>query len=121
MTEHGHTFVFLTTLLLCCLVLVLVRNRRIAERFALLWLAISLILLVASSIGYPYLFEIAAFVGVPYPPSALFFIAIVGLMLLILQLFVWISKLNDRSRILAQQMAIMSEKLERNTGQIRHE
>ena len=73
-------------------------------------------LLLASSLGYPYLFQIAKLVGVPYPPSALFFLAIAGLTLLIIELFAWVSKLNDRTRVLTQQLAILREQVERGQG-----
>jgi hypothetical protein len=111
MPAYGHALVFVTTLIVFCFVLWLVRRRAIGERFAILWLLISVCLLVASSVGYRYLFEIAKFVGVPYPPSALFFLAIAGLTLLIIELFAWVSKLNDRTRVLAQQLAILSERV----------
>ena len=55
----------------------------------MLWLLLSGFLLLASSVAYRYLFEIAKLVGVPYPPSALFLLAIAGLTLLIIELFAW--------------------------------
>src|SRR6476646_7419163 len=112
MPVHGHAFVFFTTLFIFCFVLWLVRRRAIGERFAILWLVISGLLLVASSVGYGYLFKIAELVGIPYPPSALFFIALTGLSLLIIELFAWVSKLNDRTRILTQQLAILKERVD---------
>ena|ERR1700734_3674626 len=112
MQTYGHSLVFITTLVVFLFVLWLVRRRLIGERFAVLWLLISVFLLLASSVGYPYLFEIAKLVGVPYPPSALFFLAIAGLTLLIIELFAWVSKLNDRTRILTQQLAILHERLD---------
>ncbi len=111
MKENGQILVFGTTLVLFLFVLGLVRRRRIGERFAVLWLGISVVLLLLSSVGYPYLFRVAQFVGVPYPPSALFFLAISGLTLLIINLFTWVSKLNDRTRILTQQIALLSARL----------
>lgn len=113
MQAYGHSLVFLTTLVVFLFVLWLVRRRSIGERFAILWLLISVFLLLASSVGYRYLFQIARIVGVPYPPSALFFLAIAGLTLLIIELFAWVSKLNDRTRILTQQLAILGERLDR--------
>lgn len=112
MSEHGQTFVFLITLVLFVLVLGLVRKRKITEHFAVLWVTIAVGLLLASSIGFPYLFRIAAFLGIPYPPSALFLLAIFGLTLLVIQLFAWVSKLNERSRVLTQRVAILGERLE---------
>jgi hypothetical protein len=113
MQTYGHFLVFSTTLVVFLFVLWLVRRRSIGERFAVLWLLISVFLLMASSVGYRYLFEIARFVGVPYPPSALFFLAISALTMLIIELFAWVSKLNDRTRVLTQQLAILRERVER--------
>ena len=119
MQEHGQTFVFLVTLGIFLLVLWLVRQRRITEHFAVLWVAISLGLLVASSIGYNYLFRISTYLGIPTPASALFLMAIFGLTLLVIQLFVWASRLNERSRVLAQQLALLGDELKRVTERTR--
>jgi hypothetical protein len=104
-------FVFLITLAIFLLVLALVRWRKITEHFAVIWVAISASLLVASSLGFPYLFRIAQFLGIPYPPSALFLLVIFGLTLLVIQLFAWVSKLNQRSRVLTQQLALLRDEL----------
>jgi hypothetical protein len=119
MPVYGHALVFTTTLLVFLFVLWLVRRRSIGERFAMLWLSISAFLLLVSSVAYPYLFEIARFLGVPYPPSALFFLAIAGLTVLIIELFAWVSKLNDRTRILTQQLAILRERFDREQPRLR--
>jgi hypothetical protein len=111
--EHGQSLVFLITLAIFGLVMGLVLKRRITERFAILWMGISLLLLAASSIGFKYIFKVAQIFGIPYPPSALFLIAIFGLTLLVIELFSWVSKLNERSRILTQQLAIMRDTLDR--------
>jgi hypothetical protein len=119
MPVYGHALVFTATLIVFLFVLWLVRRRSIGERFAMLWLLISGFLLLVSSVAYRYLFEIAKFVGVPYPPSALFFLAIAGLTLLIIELFAWVSKLNDRTRILTQQLGILSERFDREQSELR--
>ena len=36
-----------------------------------------------------------------------------GLTLLVIELFSWVSKLNERSRVLAQQLAILRDSLDR--------
>ena len=113
MRAYGHAFVFVISLGVFLVILWLVRRRKIRERFAILWLLIAFLLLTASSIGYPYLFKIAGLVGVPYFPSALFFLAIAGLTLLVIELFAWVSKLNDRTRVLTQELAILRERVER--------
>ncbi len=113
MQEHGQAIVFLFTLAIFALVMGLVLKRKITERFAVLWMAISFLLLLTSSLGFRYIFKIAEVFGIPYPPSALFLIVIFGLTLLVIELFVWISRLNERSRVLAQQVALLWDRLER--------
>ena len=112
MQEHGQAIVFFFTLAIFAIVMLLVLKRKITERFAVLWMAIAFVLLLASSVGFRYLFQIARIVGIPYPPSALFLIVIFGLTLLVIELFVWISRLNERSRILTQQVALLWDRLE---------
>ena len=115
MQEHGQSFFFLITLVIFSLVLALVRKRKITEHFAVLWVTVSVGLLLASSLGFPYLFRIAQVMGIPYPPSALFLLAIFGLTLLVIQLFAWVSKLNERSRVLVQQVALLQDRLQQAT------
>ncbi|MGB9335450.1 MAG: DUF2304 domain-containing protein [Candidatus Acidiferrales bacterium] len=119
MPEHGQSLAFLVTLVIFGLVMALVLKRKITERFAILWMGIAFALMLASSFGYKYLFRIAHFFGIPYAPSALFLIAIFGLTLLVIQLFTWVSKLNERSRILAQQLAILRDELDREMAKNR--
>ena len=119
MQEHGQTFVFVITAAIFVLVLWLVRKREITERFAVLCVAISLALIATSSLGFPYLFRFAEFVGIPYPPSALFLLVIFGLTLLVIQLFASTSRLNDRSRVLVQQVALLQDELEEVSARTR--
>ena len=121
MPEHGQSLAFLVTLVIFALVMGLVLKRKITERFAILWMGIAFALMLASSLGYKYLFKIAHFFGIPYAPSALFLIAIFGLTLLVIQLFTWVSKLNERSRVLAQQLAILRDELDREIAKGRSE
>jgi len=117
MQEHGQSLVFLFTMTIFALVMFLVLKRKITERFAVLWMGISFLLLLTSSFGFRYIFKIAQVFGIPYPPSALFLIVIFGLTLLVIELFVWISRLNERSRVLAQQVALLWDRLERSEAQ----
>ena len=112
MPEHGQTAVFLMTVAIFATVMTLVLKRKITERFAILWVGISIFLLVASSVGFRYLFKVAQFVGIIYPPSALFLLVIFGLTLLVIELFTWVSKLNERTRVLTQQLALLLDRLE---------
>jgi hypothetical protein len=113
MQEHGQLIVFLFTMSIFALVLALVLTRKITERFAILWVSISIFLLLASSLGFRYLFLIARLFGIPYPPSALFLIVMFGITLLVIELFSWASMLNERSRVLAQQVALLRDTVDR--------
>ena len=115
MQEHGQSFVFVIPLAIFLLVIGLIRKRKITEHFAVLWVAISLGLLMVSSLGFSYLFRIAQLLGIPYPPTALFLLVIFGLTLLVIQLFAWVSKLNERSRVLVQQVALLRDRLNQVT------
>ena len=91
-------------------VLELVRRRRLLERYALLWLLSSIVLL-ALAIWRDALNEIANQVGVAYPPNALFIVGFGFVLWLLLHFSVAISRLNDQSKILAQRIALLEERL----------
>ena len=90
-------------------VLELVRRRRLLERYALLWLLSSLVLL-GLAIWRDALNEIANQVGVAYPPNALFIVGFGFVLWLLLHFSVAISRLNDQSKILAQRVALLEER-----------
>jgi hypothetical protein len=97
---------------LLLVVLELVRRRRLLERYALLWLfsALALVLLTAWS----DLLSVAAdLIGVAYPPSALFLIAFGFVIVLLLHFSVAVSRLADQSKVLAQRLAMLEEKVAR--------
>ena len=95
---------------LLLVVLELVRRRRLLERYALLWLLSSLVLL-GLAIWRGFLEEIADAVGVAYPPNALFLIAFLFTLLLLLHFSVVVSRLADQTKILAQRLAQLEARL----------
>jgi hypothetical protein len=96
---------------LLLVVLDLIRRRRLRERYALLWLATGVVLLVLA-IWRSGLNTIAAWVGVTgYPPAVLFAVAVLFILLVLLDYSTAISKLVDQNVTLAQRLAILEEKL----------
>ena len=91
-------------------VLELVRRRALLERYALLWLFSSLVLL-ALAVWKGLLSEVAQAVGIFYPPSALFVIAFGFILLLLLHFSVAVSRLADQSKVLAQRVALLERRL----------
>ena len=86
------------------IVLELVRRRRLLERYALLWLLSSVVLL-GLAIWRGVLEQIAESIGVAYPPNALFLIAFLFILLLLLHFSVVVSRLADQTKVLAQRLA----------------
>jgi hypothetical protein len=91
-------------------VLELVRRRRLMERYALLWILSATVLLVLS-VWRELLEDIAHKVGVFYAPSAMFMIAIGFILLLLLHFSVAVSKLSDQSKVLAQRLALLEQRV----------
>jgi hypothetical protein len=93
-------------------VIELVRRRRLLERYALLWLLSSLVLL-GLSVWRGALDRIAESVGVAYPPNALFIVAFGFVLWMLLHFSVAVSRLSDQSKILAQRIALLEERMRR--------
>jgi hypothetical protein len=90
----------------------LVRRRRLMERYALLWMGSGLVLL-ALAIWRSALTEIAHRLGIIYPPNALFLIAFGFVLLLLLHFSLAVSRLSDQSKVLAQKLAMLEERVRR--------
>lgn len=88
----------------------LVRRRRLLERYALLWLFSALVLL-ALAVWRDGLEEIAEVLGIASPTNALFFVAFAFVLVLLLHFSISVSKLADQSKVLAQRVALLQERL----------
>jgi hypothetical protein len=107
--------------ILLFVVLELVRRRRLLERYALLWLLSGLVLL-GLAIWRGLLETISNTIGVAYPPNALFFVAFAFILVLLLHFSVAVSRLSDQSKVLAQRLALLEERVRRGeaTAEERH-
>ena len=92
-------------------VLELVRQRRLMERYALLWLLAAL-LLVVLAIWKGLLTTVSADLGIHYPPSTLFAIGFGFVVLVLLSVSIVISRLAEQNKRLAQHVALLAERLE---------
>ena len=103
----------IASILLILVVLELVRGRRLKERYALLWLATGIVLLVLS-VWRDGLNMVAGWVGVTsYPPAVLFAVATLFILLVLLHYSTVISKLTDENVNLAQRIALLEERVSR--------
>lgn len=94
------------------LVLELVRRRHLREEYALLWLATGVVLLLLS-LSRPLLDTLASVTGIFYPPSALFLVALLFVLTILLHFSVVLTRLSQQNRELAQQLALLRHDLER--------
>jgi hypothetical protein len=92
------------------LVVELIRRGRLKERYSLLWLFAGGVLLVLSS-SRTILEFISNMVGIYYPPSFLFLLAFLFLLLITLHFSVTISGLSEKNKRLAQELALLRQEM----------
>lgn len=90
----------------------LVRQRRLMERYSLLWLTAASVLLLLS-IFTGVLGWFSGLIGIATPSNALFGVAIAFATLMLLHFSVTISRLSDQNKVLAQKLAAAEERLRR--------
>ena len=89
----------------------LIRRGRLKERYSLLWLLAGGVLLVFSS-SRALLEYISHLLGVYYPPSLLFLLAFLFLLLITLHFSVVISGLTEKNKQLAQEIALLKQEFQ---------
>lgn len=98
------------TLALFLLVFELVRRRRLMERYAFLWL-LSSVILMGLAIWTGLLERFSQLLGIIYPPNALFLVAFVFVLALLLHFSLAISRLSEETKVLAQHVARLDHEL----------
>ena len=92
-------------------VIELIRRNHLKERYSLIWLATAAVLLLFS-LWRPLLHLIAKTLGIYYPPSFLFLLAITFLIVLLLHFSTVISTLTDNNKRLAQEVGMLKRRLD---------
>jgi hypothetical protein len=105
------------TLAIFLLVLELVRRRRLAERYALLWMLAAIAILVLA-IWTDGLDVIADLMGIQEPANAIFILAFGVVFVLLLHFSVATSRLAEETKILAQENARLDLELREGRGQV---
>lgn len=106
MAPLPRLLVFVLGLTVLLFVINLVRKRQLQERYAILWLLAGLALTLAP-VFIPWLDHLAFSIGFEYPPALLLLLAVVGLLLLIFQLSLTISRSEDRLKVLTQELGLL--------------
>ena len=89
----------------------LIRQNRLKEKYALLWLGSSLIM-IPFSVSRTLLHTVGGIVGIKYAPSLIFLLGFLFLVVINIHLTSVISRLTDRNRALAQELALLRRELE---------
>jgi hypothetical protein len=92
------------------LVFELVRRRALMERYALLWLFAAMVLIVLA-VWRGLLTKISGELGIYTPVNALFAAGFVFVVTLLLHFSLVISRLSEQSKILAQRLALLDERV----------
>jgi|OpeIllAssembly_1097287.scaffolds.fasta_scaffold67400_2 hypothetical protein len=92
-------------------ILYLVRKKKIKEEYSLLWLSSSFVFILFS-IWRDGLEYFAKLIGIAYPPAALFLILLLAIFLILIEFSINISKLSEKNKILAQELALLRNELE---------
>ncbi|WP_020618474.1 DUF2304 domain-containing protein [Paenibacillus daejeonensis] len=90
-------------------ILYLIRSRKLREQYALLWLALSLVMMALSL--FPQLLDwLAVRFGVDYAPSLLYLLGLMSVLCIMLHLTMAVSALTRRVILLTQALAIQEQR-----------
>jgi hypothetical protein len=97
---------------ICGLIFELIRRKHLMERFALLWLLAGATVLVLA-LWKGLLSTLAHAAGITYLPSALFAVAFLFVVVMLVHFSMTISRLSDQNTMLAQRLALLQQRLDR--------
>jgi hypothetical protein len=100
---------------LLLLVFELVRRKRLSERYAILWLLAAITLLVLA-VWKGLLTSLSSDVGISYPPSLLFTVAIGLIAMILLNFSLAVSRLSDQNKVLAQRLGLLQQRIEQSAA-----
>jgi hypothetical protein len=102
----------LTTLVL---LFELLRRRHLREKYAILWVLIAVLTLVVAAFP-PLIYWLSALVGVAVPANLLFFVASMLLLGLSVHHSYELGRLEERTRVLAEEVALLRVRIEAEDG-----
>jgi hypothetical protein len=96
---------------ICGLIFELVRRKRLMERYAILWLMAGGTLLVLT-LWKGLLTTLSHAAGISYLPSALFAVAFLFVLVMLVHFSMTVSRLSDQNTVLAQRLALLQQRLD---------
>lgn len=108
----GYPFAVGACVLLVVFLVVLLRTRRLREKYAVIWIVVGVGVTVLGA--FPSIVQsLASLVGVQTPSNLLFALALVVLLLVCIQLSTELTTLEEETRTLAEEVALLRLDLER--------
>ena len=89
-----------------------VRQKKLKEAYAILWIFSGLIMLMLS-VWTDCLRTISELIGIIYPPATLFLFIVCGIILILFQYSLLLSKNQERISRLAQEIALLKAEIEK--------
>jgi hypothetical protein len=106
LSARAHLLVSIVAVPCLLFILRLVRKRQLRAKYSLLWLSVGVAFAVLAV--SPGLLDWAAGkVGVGYQPALLFLVGMVFLLLVVVHLSWELSRLEDRTRVLAEELSLL--------------
>jgi hypothetical protein len=111
LSGQAHILLIVATAIVALFILRLVRARQLRSKYALLWLVIGLLMLPLAAVP-GVLNTISGWLGVLYSP-AIFLLFAVGFLFLVVVHYSWeLSRLENRTRTLAEELALLRTRLD---------
>ena len=112
-STEAHVLVIVLAAAVIAFIVHLVRSRRLRAKYSVLWFSIGLVLAVLA-VFPDLLVEVSDLFGIEYPPATFMLLALSFLLVLVLH-FSWeLSRLEDRTRALAEEHALLRQEFEQS-------
>lgn len=105
-----RVFIILISIMFIVYVFKKVKKSKLSEKESLLWMLFSILILIISV--FPSIINSTAkLIGVGYPPSLLFLLSIMFILMIIFNYGQKISQLNEKNKHLSQNIALLEKRI----------
>ncbi len=106
LSTSAHIFIGVVALATVLFIVALLRRRQLRSKYALLWTVSGMALAVLAL--FPGMLDsVSTWVGIDYPPALLLLLATGFLLLVVIEFSRDISRLDERTRVLAEELAML--------------
>lgn len=97
--------------IVCAGIFELLRRKRLLERYAIVWFVAGVTVLVLA-LWKGLLTTLSHAAGIYYPPSALFAVTFLFVLVMLVNFSTTVSRLSDQNNVLAQRLALLQRRLQ---------